>query len=57
MTFRFVPRRPTSADLLRIALDRVDTVPDAWLPWLPESWTTLAERAEAAESGQGVRRA
>ena len=35
MTLRVVPRVPTQADALRIALARFPDLPEEWAPWLP----------------------
>lgn len=45
MALRFHPRVPTHADALRIALDRIHTLPPEWAAWLPEQW-----RADGAPS-------
>ncbi len=45
MVLRFLPRAPTQADALRIALTRVAELPEPWLPWLPGEWRLSGELA------------
>lgn len=38
MTLLFLPRPPTTADVLRMSLAGLRTVPAAWRPYVPEAW-------------------
>lgn len=54
MALRFHPRPPTHADALRIALDRIHTVPAEWAAWLPQRWRTDGgDPRVALDAGEG----
>lgn len=36
MALRAIPRAPTSADVLRMSLSRMRSIPELWLPYLPD---------------------
>lgn len=39
LTLRWLPRRPTAGDSLRMALWRQRVIPDEWAPWIPQNWS------------------
>jgi 5-methylcytosine-specific restriction endonuclease McrA len=48
MLLRIYPRIPTQLDALRMAMSRLSSVPDLWLPWLPPDTIESEESAPSA---------